>query len=65
VRNGVGPPVVGGVEKFGASRPLLLDDFTCVGKSGFGAIAYIDMLNQGLWVWITLGPEPLHDPNRE
>jgi hypothetical protein len=65
VRNGVEPPLVGGVEKFGASRPLLLGDFTCVGKSWFGAVAYIDRLNPGLRVSITLRLEPLHDPNRE
>jgi hypothetical protein len=43
---------------------LQLGDFACVGKSWFGSTAYIDMLNQRLWISIMLRLEPLHDPNR-
>lgn len=53
-----------GVGASGGQFMLQLGDFACVGKSWFGSTAYIDMLNQRLWISIMLRLEPLHDPNR-
>jgi hypothetical protein len=54
-----------GVGRVVANFMLQLGDFAGVGKSWFGPTTYINILNQELWVSITLGLEPLHDPNRD